>query len=155
MMSEVQSIPPGCAAVLPYLVIKNAAAAFDFYQKAFGAETTMCMNMPSGAVMHAEMRIGSATFMFSEQSDAWGTKSPDMLGASPVTLMLYVPDVDAFVERAAAAGATVTMPVSDQFWGDRSGCLQDPFGHNWMISTHIEDVSADEMAKRAAQMFGQ
>ena len=110
--------------------------------------------MPSGAVMHAEMRIGSATFMFSEQSDDWGTKSPDMLGASPVTLMIYVPDVDAFVERAAAAGATVTMPVSDQFWGDRSGCLQDPFGHNWMISTHIEDVSEEEMAKRSAQMFG-
>ncbi len=153
-MSEVQAIPPGCSAVLPYLVIKNAAAAFDFYQKAFGAETIMRMNMPSGAVMHAEMRIGSATFMFSEQSDDWGTKSPDMLGASPVTLMVYVPDVDAFVERATAAGATVTMPVSDQFWGDRSGCLQDPFGHNWMISTHIEDVSEEEMAKRSAQMFG-
>ncbi|MCA1928271.1 VOC family protein [Rheinheimera sp.] len=153
-MSEVQAIPPGCSAVLPYLVIKNAAAAFDFYQKAFGAETIMRMNMPSGAVMHAEMRIGGATFMFSEQSDDWGTKSPDMLGASPVTLMIYVPDVDDFVERAAAAGATVTMPVSDQFWGDRSGCLQDPFGHNWMISTHIEDVSEEEMAKRSAQMFG-
>jgi PhnB protein len=153
-MSEVQAIPTGCSAVLPYLVIKNAAAAFDFYQKAFGAETIMRMNMPSGAVMHAEMRIGGATFMFSEQSDDWGTKSPDMLGASPVTLMIYVPDVDDFVERAAAAGATVTMPVSDQFWGDRSGCLQDPFGHNWMISTHIEDVSEEEMAKRSAQMFG-
>lgn len=153
-MAEVQAVPPGCAAVLPYLVIKNAAAAFDFYQKAFGAETTLRMNMPSGAVMHAEMRIGNATFMFSEQSDDWGTKSPDMLGASPVTLMLYVPDVDAFVARAEAAGAIITMPVSDQFWGDRSGCLQDPFGHNWMISTHIEDVSEEEMAKRAAQMFG-
>lgn len=78
-----------------------------------------------------------------------------MLGTSPVTLMLYVPDVDAFVERAAGAGATITMPVSDQFWGDRSGCLQDPFGHLWMISTHIEDVSEEEMAKRSAQMFGQ
>jgi len=154
-MSEVQAIPSGCAAVLPYLVIKNAAAAFDFYQKAFGAETIMRMNMPSGAVMHAEMRIGSATFMFSEQNDAWGTKSPDMLGTSPVTLMVYVPDVDAFVERAAGAGATITMPVSDQFWGDRSGCLQDPFGHLWMISTHVEDVSEEEMAKRSAQMFGQ
>lgn len=153
-MSDVQAVPPGYSAVLPYLVIKNAAAALDFYQKAFGAETIMRMNMPSGAVMHAEMRIGSAVFMLSEQSDEWGTKSPDMLGASPVTLMIYVPDVDAFVERAAAAGATVTMPVSDQFWGDRSGCLQDPFGHLWMISTHIEDVSEEEMAKRSAQMFG-
>lgn len=153
-MSDVQAVPQGYSAVLPYLVIKNAAAALDFYQKAFGAETIMRMNMPSGAVMHAEMRIGGAVFMLSEQSDEWGTKSPDMLGASPVTLMIYVPDVDAFVERAAAAGATVTMPVSDQFWGDRSGCLQDPFGHLWMISTHIEDVSEEEMAKRSAQMFG-
>ena len=153
-MSDVQAIPAGYATVLPYLVIKNAAAAFEFYQKAFGAETMMRMNMPSGAVMHAEMRIGSATFMFSEQNDQWGTKSPDMLGTSPVTLMLYVPDVDAFVERAIAAGAALTMPVSDQFWGDRSGCLQDPFGHLWMISTHVEDVSEEEMAKRSAQMFG-
>ncbi len=153
-MSEVQAIPAGSAAVLPYLVIKNAAAALDFYQKAFGAETTMRLNMPSGVVMHAEMRIGGATFMFSEQSDEWGNKSPDMLGSSPVTLMVYVPDVDAFVQRAAAAGATITMPVSDQFWGDRSGCLQDPFGHLWMISTHIEDVSEQEMTKRAAHMFG-
>lgn len=154
-MSKAQSIPTGYGAVLPYLVLKNAAAALDFYQNAFGAETIMRMDMPGGAVMHAEMRISSAVFMLSEQSDDWGNKSPDMLGDSPVTLMIYVPDVDAFVARATAAGATLTMAVADQFWGDRSGCLQDPFGHRWMISTHIEDVSEDEMAKRAAQMFGQ
>ncbi|WP_215399228.1 VOC family protein [Rheinheimera oceanensis] len=154
-MSKVQAIPAGYNAVLPYLVIKNAAAALDFYQNAFGAETIMRMDMPGGAIMHAEMRIGSAVFMLSEQSDDWGNKSPDMLGDSPVTLMIYVPDVDAFVARATTAGATLTMAVSDQFWGDRSGCLLDPFGHRWMISTHIEDVSEQEMAKRAAQMFGQ
>ena len=154
-MSKVQAIPAGYAAVLPYLVIKNAAAALDFYQNAFGAETIMRMDMPGGAVMHAEMRIGTAVFMLSEQSDEWGNKSPDMLGDSPVTLMVYVPDVDAFVARATTAGATLTMAVADQFWGDRSGCLQDPFGHRWMISTHIEDVSEEEMAKRAAQLFGQ
>lgn len=154
-MSKVQAIPAGYAAVLPYLVIKNAAAALDFYQNAFGAETIMRMDMPGGAVMHAEMRIGSAVFMLSEQSDDWGNKSPDMLGDSPVTLMVYVLDVDAFVERAVAAGAKLTMAVADQFYGDRSGCLLDPFGHRWMISTHIEDVSEQEMAKRAAQMFGQ
>lgn len=153
-MSKVQPIPPGYSAVLPYLVIKNAAAALDFYQNAFGAETLMCMQMPDGAVMHAEMKIGNAIFMLSEQSDAWCNKSPDMLGDSPVTLLIYVPDVDAFVARAASAGASLTMPVADQFWGDRSGCLQDPFGHRWMISTHIEDVSEQEMAKRAAQLFG-
>ncbi|MDP2715770.1 VOC family protein [Rheinheimera sp.] len=154
-MSKPQAIPAGYAAVLPYLVIKNAAAALEFYQNAFGAETIMRMDMPGGAVMHAEMRISSAVFMLSEQSDDWGNKSPDMLGDSPVTLMIYVPDVDAFVQRAVAAGAKLTMAVADQFWGDRSGCLQDPFGHRWMISTHIEDVSEQEMAKRAAQMFGQ
>lgn len=154
-MSKVQAIPAGYAAVLPYLVIKNAAGALDFYQNAFGAETIVRMDMPGGAVMHAEMRIGSAVFMLSEQSDDWGNQSPDMLGDSPVTLMVYVPDVDAFVERAVAAGAKLTMAVADQFYGDRSGCLLDPFGHRWMISTHIEDVSEEEMAKRAAQMFGQ
>lgn len=153
-MSKIQAIPAGYAAILPYLVIKNAATALDFYQTAFGAETIMRMDMPSGAVMHAEMRIGSAIFMLSEQSDEWGSKSPDMLGDSPVTLMLYVPDVDAFVERATVAGASLTMPVADQFYGDRSGCLTDPFGHRWMISTHIEDVSEEDMAARAAQLFG-
>jgi PhnB protein len=154
-MSKVQAIPAGYSAVLPYLVIKNAAAALDFYQNAFGAETLMRMDMPNGAVMHAEMRIGSAIFMLSEQSDDWGNKSPDMLGDSPVTLMIYVADVDTFVDRATTAGANLTMPIADQFWGDRSGCLTDPFGHRWMISTHIEDVSEEEMTKRAAQMFGQ
>ena len=152
-MSKVQPIPPGYGAVLPYLVIKNAAAALDFYQNAFGAETLLRMDMPGGAVMHAEMKIGNAIFMLSEQSDDWGNKSPDMLGDSPVTLMIYVPDVDAFVARAVAAGAELTMQVADQFWGDRSGALLDPFGHRWMISTHIEDVSEQEMAKRAAQLF--
>lgn len=154
-MSKVQAIPAGYGAVLPYLVIKNAAAALEFYQNAFSAETIMRMDMPGGAVMHAEMRIGTAVFMLSEQSDDWGNKSPDMLGDSPVTLMIYVADVDAFVARATTAGASLTMPVADQFWGDRCGCLQDPFGHRWMISTHIEDVSEEDMAKRAAQLFGQ
>lgn len=153
-MSKVQAVPAGYAAVLPYLVIKNAAKALDFYQNAFGAELIMRMDMPSGAVMHAELRIGAAVFMLSEQNDDWGSKSPDMLGDSPVTLMLYVPDVDAFVERATVAGAKLVMPVADQFYGDRSGCLVDPFGHRWMISTHIEDVSEEDMAKRSAELFG-
>ena len=153
-MSKVQPIPPGYGAVLPYLVIKNAAAALDFYQNAFGAEILICMKMPDGAVMHAEMKIGNAIFMLSEQSDAWGNKSPDMLGTSPVTLMVYVPDVDQTVAQAVAAGAKLLMPVADQFYGDRSGCLVDPFGHRWMISTHIEDVSEEEMAKRSAELFG-
>lgn len=154
-MATVQAIPANYGAALPYLTIKNAAAAIDFYQRAFGADIIMRMNMPSGAVMHAEMRIGTALFMLSEQSDEWGNKSPDMLGDSPVTLMVYVPNVDAVVERAVNAGAKLTMAVADQFYGDRSGCVVDPYGHRWMFATHIEDVSEAEMAKRAAQIFGQ
>lgn len=152
-MSEVQAIPAGYAAVLPYLVIKNATAAIAYYQRVFNANTIMRMDMPDGSLMHAELQIGSAIFMLSEQNDAWGNTSPDMLGDSPVTLMLYVADVDSVIAQAVAAGATLTMPAADQFWGDRSGCITDPFGHRWMLSTHIEDVSEDEMAKRAAQLF--
>jgi len=113
------------------------------------------MDMPNGAVMHAEMRIGAALFMLSEQNDEWGSKSPDMLGDSPVSLMIYVEDVDALVKKATAAGAKLSMEVADQFWGDRSGCLVDPFGHRWMFATHIEDVTEAEIAERAKKMFGQ
>lgn len=153
-MSVVNAIPKGYSGALPYLTIKQAAEAISFYQNAFGAELIMRMNMPSGAVMHAEMRLGEAVFMLSEQNDDWGSKSPDMLGASPVTVMIYVPDVDALIERAVSAGASLVMPVADQFWGDRSGSVIDPFGHSWMFSTHVEDVSEADMAQRAAQMFG-
>jgi PhnB protein len=153
-MSKVQPIPEGYAGTLPYLTINNAAAALDFYQNAFGAEVILRLDMPTGGVMHAEIRIGAAVIMLSEQNDDWGTKSPDMLGGSPVTLTIFVPDVDMFIERAVTAGATLKMPVADQFWGDRSGCLLDPYGHSWMFSTHIEDVSEAEMATRAKALFG-
>lgn len=154
-MASILPIPPDYAAAIPYLTIKGAAKAIDFYQKAYGAELINRMDMPGGAVMHAEMRIGAALFMLSEQNDEWGSKSPDMLGDSPVSLMIYVQDVDAMVKQAVAAGAKLTMEVADQFWGDRSGCVLDPFGHRWMFATHIEDVSDEEMARRAQQMFGQ
>lgn len=154
-MSQVQAVPQGYASVIPYLTIKNAAKAIEFYQQAFGAEQTERMDMPSGEVMHAEMRIGPCLFMLSEQNDQWGSKSPEMLNGSPVSMMIYVNDVDAVVKRAEAAGAKVTMPVADQFYGDRMGCLQDPFGHSWMFATHIEDVSKEEMMQRAKAMFGQ
>ena len=153
-MSVVNAIPTGYSGALPYLTIKNANAALAFYQQAFGAQTIMQLAMPDGSLMHGEMRLGEAVFMLSEQNDEWGSKSPDMLGGSPVSVMIYVADVDALLERAVAAGATLTMPATDQFWGDRSGCVLDPFGHNWMFSTHIEDVSPEQMAQRAAQMFG-
>ena len=153
-MSQVQPIPEGYTGAIPYLTIKNAADAIGFYQNAFGAELILRMDMPTGAVMHAEMRVGTALFMLSEQSDDWGTKSPQMLNGTPVGIMIYVPDVDALVEQAVAAGATLTMPAADQFYGDRMACLQDPFGHNWMFSTHVEDVPEQELERRAKELFG-
>lgn len=152
-MSQVQAIPDGYTGAIPYLTISNAAEAIRFYQKAFAAELILKMDTPTGAVMHAEMRLGQALFMLSEQSDDWGTKSPPMLQGTPVGVMIYVKDVDALVTQAAAVGASVTMPPTDQFYGDRMACLQDPFGHSWMFSTHIEDVSEAEMAARAAKLF--
>jgi PhnB protein len=154
-MASILPIPPNYASAIPYLTVKGAAKAIDFYQKAYGAELISRMDMPNGAVMHAEMRIGAALFMLSEQNDEWGSKSPDMLGDSPVSLMIYVEDVDALVKKATAAGAKLSMEVADQFWGDRSGCLVDPFGHRWMFATHIEDVTEAEIAERAKKMFGQ
>ncbi|MEN3158422.1 VOC family protein [Alkalimonas sp. NCh-2] len=153
-MSQVQAIPEGYSGAIPYLTIKNAADAIGFYQKAFGAKLIVKMEMPGGGVMHAEMRVGQALFMLSEQNDDWGTKSPSMLDGTPVGVMIYVKDVDALVEQAVAAGATLTMPPADQFYGDRMACLQDPFGHSWMFSTHIEDVSEPELERRAKEMFG-
>ncbi|MCC5826540.1 VOC family protein [Alkalimonas sp.] len=153
-MSPIQPIPEGYNGAIPYLTIKNAADAIGFYQKAFGAELILKMEMPTGAVMHAEMRLGQALFMLSEQSDDWGTKSPPMLNGTPVGVMIYVKDVDGLVAQAVAAGAILTMPPADQFYGDRMACLQDPFGHNWMFSTHIEDVSEQEIGRRAKELYG-
>jgi PhnB protein len=153
-MPATQAIPEGYGSAIPYLTIRGADKAVEFYRAAFGATLVLRMNMPSGSVMHAEMRVGSALFMLSEENADWGTKSPPALGGTPVNMMIYVPDVDAFVARAVAAGATLTMPVADQFYGDRSGSLVDPFGHKWMFATHIEDPSEEEIARRAAELFG-
>ena len=153
-MSQVQAIPEGYSGAIPYLTIKNAADAIGFYQQAFGAELIVKMYMPGGGVMHAEMRLGQALFMLSEQNDDWGTKSPPMLDGTPVGVMIYVPDVDALVVQAEAAGATITRPPTNEFYGDRMACLQDPYGHNWMFSTHVEDVSEQELMQRAKQLYG-
>jgi PhnB protein len=153
-MAATKPIPEGYGSVIPYLTIRGAAEAIAFYQAAFDATLVMRMNMPSGTVMHAEMRVGSALFMLSEENADWGTKSPSALGDTPVSMMIYVDDVDTFVARAVAAGATLTMPVADQFYGDRSGSLTDPFGHKWMFATHIEDPTEEEIARRAAALFG-
>ena len=146
---SVSPIPAGYHTVTPYLIVKGAAAAIEFYKSVFGAIEEMRMAGPGGTIMHAEIRIGDSKIMLSEECPQWGTRGPQTLGGSPVGLCLYFPDVDARVAAAVAAGATVTKPVQDQFYGDRSGSVTDPFGHQWTVATHIEDVSHEEMTRRA------
>ena len=148
----VQAIPAGYHTVTPYLIIKGAAAALEFYKKAFGAQELFRMPGPDGAIMHAEIKIGDSPIMFGEENPAMGAVSPKTLGGTAVGICLYVPDVDALAAQAVAAGVTVVRPVQDQFYGDRSGTFTDPYGHQWTLATHKEDVSHEEMARRMAAM---
>jgi PhnB protein len=148
MMSRVKRIPDGYHAVTPFLVVSDAARAMEFYKVAFGAKERMRMAGPGGKIVHAEMTIGDAVIMVADEFPEWGNLSPESLNGSPVRMALYVEDVDDVASRAVAAGAKVLIPVADQFYGDRSGRLADPFGHLWIVATHIEDVSPGEMQKR-------
>jgi PhnB protein len=150
----VKKIPDGYTSVTPYLTIQGAAKAIDFYKKAFGAEELMRMNMPDGKTAHAEVSIGGSVVMLHDEAPDWKAFSPTTVGDTSVSIMLYVDDVDAVVKRAVDAGATLTMEVANQFYGDRSGGIKDPFGHKWHIATHVEDVPPDEMQRRAQKMFG-
>ena len=141
-------IPDGWHTVTPYLICKGAGNALDWYKKALGAEERFRMPGPGGVVMHAEMQVGDSIVMMADEFPDMGAKSPLAYGGSPVGLNLYVNDCDAIFNRAVAAGAKVERPLTDQFYGDRSGTVVDPYGHKWTISTHIEDVSPDEMATR-------
>jgi PhnB protein len=153
-MGKVKAIPEGYNTVSVYLVVPDSAKAIELYQKAFGAQEKYRMAGPGGqGVMHAEITIGDSTVMLSDENPGWGTKSPLTLGASPVGLFIYTEDVDAAFDRAVKAGCTVEMPLADMFWGDRYGKLKDPFGHQWQMATHKEDVSPEEMAKRAEAFF--
>lgn len=143
-------IPEGREGATPYLCCKGAAEAIEFYKKAFGAIEEMRMMQPDGRVGHAEVRIGRAAVMLADEYPEMGFRSPKTLGGSPVAMQLYVEDVDAFVGRAVEAGATLTRPVKDQFYGDRSGTLEDPFGHVWHVSSRIEDLTPEDLRKRAA-----
>lgn len=138
-------IPDGYGTVTPYLNITGAAKAIEYYAKAFGAQEVMRMPGPDGSIMHAEIRIGNSHIMLSDENTAWGTKSPTTLGGTTGGFMLYVDDCDAVFDRAVAAGATVLMPCSDQFYGDRCGSILDPFGHKWSIATHQKDMTPAEM----------
>ena len=151
----IKPIPAGYHTLTPYINIKGAVEAIEFYKKAFGAKEIGRITMAGGTIAHAEIQIGDSKIMLAEESEQWGNKSPQTLGGSPVSLCLYVEDVDVVFAQALAAGATVTgeMEVKDQFYGDRSGSLTDPFGHKWTIMTHKEDVSFEEMQERANAMF--
>ena len=142
---SVNPIPEGMHTVTPHLVCAGAGAAIDFYKKAFGATETARMPGPGGKLIHASVRIGDSTVMLVDEMPEWGSLGPKALKGTPVVIHLYVDDVDAFTARAVAAGAKVTMPVADMFWGDRYGQLEDPFGHRWSVATHVRDVSPADM----------
>jgi PhnB protein len=149
----VKPIPDGYHTVTPYLIVQGAAAAIEFYKKAFGAKELMRMPGPGGKVGHAELQIGDSRIMLADEHPEMGAKGPGSFGGSPVGLLLYVEDVDARFNRAVAAGGKVKKPLADQFYGDRSGTLTDPFGHQWTIATHKEDVAPAEMDRRMKEMM--
>jgi PhnB protein len=149
---SVNPIPEGMHTVTPHLVCAGAAQAIDFYKKAFGATETSRMPGPGGKLIHASIRIGDSAVMLVDEMPEWGSLGPKALKGSPVVIHLYVDDVDAFTARAAAAGAKVTMPVADMFWGDRYGQLEDPFGHRWSVATHVRDVSPADMQQAMQKM---
>jgi PhnB protein len=150
----VDPVPSSYRGVTAYLILKDAARAFDFYQKAFGAEPVLRLDGPDGKIAHAEVRIAGGVVMMSEENAAMGHKSAHTLGGSPIGLMFYVRDVDNAFQRAIAAGGRQDRAVQDQFYGDRSGTLTDPFGIQWTIASHIEDVSEEEVKRRMASMGG-
>lgn len=151
MPNPVQPIPRGFHSVTPYLVVNDAARAIDFYQRAFGAKQTVRMDGPDGKVGHAELTIGDSKIMISDEMPQSGCRAPRSLGGTTVGIFLYVPNVDSVFNQALSAGGRVDTPVADMFWGDRYGKLTDPFGHQWSLATHKEDVAPAEMKKRTQQ----
>ena len=145
----VKPIPDGYATVTPYLYIRDAAGAIEFYKTAFGATELFRMVGPGGRIGHAELQIGNSRIMLADEFPEMNVRGPESLGGTSVSFLIYVEKVDSEFDRAVAAGAKVLRPVKDQFYGDRSGTLADPFGHSWTIATHVEDVSSDEMKRRS------
>jgi PhnB protein len=144
----VKPIPAGYHTATPYLVVRDAARAIDFYKRAFDAAEVMRMDGPEGKIGHAELKIGDSILMLSDETPGCPNRSPQSLGGSPVGIFLYVTDVDSAFQKAISAGAKVEMPLENMFWGDRYGKLTDPFGHSWSMATHVEDVAPAEMQKR-------
>lgn len=152
MPTAAQPIPAGSHSLTPHLVCAGAADAIAFYVRAFGAVEQFRLPGPDGRLMHAALRIGDSMLMLVDENPEWGLLGPTALKGSPVTVHLYVEDVDAVVAQAVAAGATVTMPVADMFWGDRYGKLRDPFGHDWSVATHLRDLSAEQIREAMPKM---
>lgn len=150
--SPVPPVPPARGA-LPYLTVQGASDAIAWYQRIFGAEVLIRLDDPQGQVLHSELKVGPASFMMTEERLQMGARGPKTVGGTSVTVTMYVPDADAVIRRALEAGAQPTMPLMDQFWGDRAGGIVDPFGHQWIIATHREEPSIDELKQRLQAMF--
>jgi PhnB protein len=150
----VKPVPDGYPQITPYLFVDDAQAAIGFYSSVFGVTERMRMPGPDGKIGHAELQLGDSLLMVADEFPEMGGRSPRTVGGSPVIVSVYVDDVDAVFERAAQAGATVVRPVETQFYGDRAGQFEDPFGHQWSVATHVEDVPPDELERRAAQAMG-
>jgi PhnB protein len=150
---SVKAQPDGYHTVTPYLIVKDAAGAIDFYRKVFGAQELFRLCGPEGKVGHAELKIGDSVVMLADEHPGMGFLSPTTLGGTPVSTLMYVEKVDEVVSRALAAGAKLVRPVADQFYGDRAGGIEDPYGHYWHVATHIEDVSPEEMKRRSEALF--
>jgi uncharacterized glyoxalase superfamily protein PhnB len=153
MAGNVKAVPEGTHSITVHLAVREAHKAIEFYQKAFGAQLLHVHNTPDGRVMHATLKFGDSQVMLADEFPGMGTPAPQTLGGSPVVLNYYVEDVDTLFNRVVAAGATVRMPLADQFWGDRYGQVVDPFGHSWALGSHIEDVAPEEMERRANALF--
>ena len=153
-MADVKPIPDGYPQITPYLIVDGADAAIQFYERVLGAKERMRMGAPEGKVGHAELELGGSLIMLADEYPEMGQRSPKAVGGTPVTISVYVEDVDAVFDAALEAGATELRPVKNEFYGDRSGQFEDPFGHRWSVATHVEDVPPGEMEKRAAEAMG-
>jgi len=156
MAGTVKAVPEGYHTITPHLVIKGAEKAIEFYKNAFGAQVRGVHHTPDGKVMHAELKIGDSNLMLADEFPGMGdAASPQTLGGTTTTLSIYTDNVDELFDRAVKAGATATMPLANQFWGDRYGHVKDPFGHSWALGQHIEDVAPEEMERRGRELFAQ
>jgi len=153
MPNPVKAIPDGYHTVTPALTVRDGAKAVEFYKRAFGAREAFRMDGPNGKLMHAELKIGDSSIMLGEENLQWGAQSPEFLKGTPVSLYLYVPNVDAAFAQAVAAGAKALKPVDDMFWGDRQGEVSDPFGHRWSLATHKEDLTPEQIKQGAQEFF--